>query len=40
MPSESFSERVRAAWDCGECRRHRHATLLFAALFLLAWMLL
>lgn len=30
-------QRLRAAWDCGECRLYRRAALLLLAAALLTW---
>jgi hypothetical protein len=34
-----FAHRLRAAWDCRECRFYRRAALLLLALALLLWLM-
>jgi hypothetical protein len=36
----ALSDRLRAAWSCGECRRYRRLALLFAALCVGSWLIL
>jgi hypothetical protein len=35
----TFTSRLRAAWDCNECRRYRRLALVFLALACLGWLL-
>jgi hypothetical protein len=34
-----FARRLRAAWDCRECRLYRRAALLLLAMALLIWLM-
>jgi hypothetical protein len=35
----TFTSRLRAAWDCTECRLYRRLALVLAASALLVWLL-
>jgi hypothetical protein len=35
-----FSDRLRAAWKCTECRRTRRLAILFVALCVCSWLIL